>query len=131
LERPLNPKLWSVALRFRNSELPRFLPFCKVFPISRKANSMAVFLVTYDLVKEKSGFDYKPLTDELKKQGGVRSHLSEWLISLDNTPQQVFDHFNQFIDKNDRLMVNRISERPTWNIGLKGTREFIDKHFPI
>ena len=91
---------------------------------------MAVFLVTYDLVKETSSFDYKPLIDALEELGGVKSHLSEWLIELDNPAQQVFDHFDQFTDNNDRLMVNRVVERPTWNIGLKGTQAFIDAHFP-
>jgi len=91
---------------------------------------MTVFLVSYDLVREDSSYDYTPLTDSLKELGAVRSHLSEWLISLDNTTKAVFDHFRQFVDANDRLMVIEISKRPVWNIGLKGTKAFIDAHFP-
>lgn len=91
---------------------------------------MTVFTVTYDLVAEKSGYDYKPLLDSLKELGGVKTHLSEWLIALDCTAKVTFNHFRQFVDENDRLMVIEVFERPVWNVGLVGTRAFIDAHFP-
>jgi hypothetical protein len=91
---------------------------------------MAVFLISYDLIREDTSFDYVALGDELKRLGAVRSHFSEWLASLNNTAEEVFDHFATFIDSNDRLMVIKITERPSWNTGLKGTRAFIDEHFP-
>jgi hypothetical protein len=92
---------------------------------------MAVFLITYDLVAEDSGYDYKPLLARLRELGGVRSHLSEWLIALNgDTQKTTYDHFRQYMDENDRLMVIEVTKRPAWNVGLQGTRAFIDAHFP-
>lgn len=91
---------------------------------------MSVYLVTYDLVRENSSHDYGPLLARLRELGGVRTHLSEWLIELNgDTQQTVFDHFQEYIDGNDRLMVIEVTKRPVWNSGLKGTQAFIDAHF--
>jgi len=92
---------------------------------------MAVFLLSYDIAEEDSD-EYQPLWDSLKELGGVKTLLSEWYLDLNNTQDQVYDHFVSFIDKKkDRLLVIRVTERPSWNLGLKGTKDFIDKHFPV
>ncbi len=91
---------------------------------------MAVFLISYDLVKETSSHDYKPLWAELKRLGGVKTQLSAWYASLDNTAKQVRDHLMPYIDSNDRLLVIEVTKKPAWNVGLQGTRAFIQRHFP-
>jgi hypothetical protein len=66
---------------------------------------MSVYLLAYDLVKEKKNaeHDYQILWDELKRLEAHRTQLSVWLISVDNTPQELLEHFKGFVDYNDRL----------------------------
>lgn len=90
---------------------------------------MAYFLVSYDLVKEQSSFDYQPLWDELDRLGGVKTLLSEYLLEADNTAQEVVNHLKQFIDSNDRLMAVEFIKRPAYTYALKGTNAWISERF--
>ena len=71
---------------------------------------MSVYLLSYDLVEEKKNakIDYEKLWAELKRLGAHRTQLSVWLISLNNTPSEVVDHFRKFVDYNDRLWATKI-----------------------
>lgn len=91
---------------------------------------MAVFLISYDLVKENSSHDYEPLWTELKRLSAVRTQLSAWYADLSNTQEQVYSHFLPYVDSNDRLSVIEVMQKPSWNNGLKGTRDFITAQFP-
>ncbi|TFI58418.1 CRISPR-associated protein Cas2 [Sphingomonas parva] len=90
---------------------------------------MAVFLITYDLVAEKSGHDYEPLWEELGRVDAVKSQLSAWLLAANNTQKEVLDHFRTFVDDDDRLMVIQVSKKPSFSKALKGTNAFLDEHF--
>ena len=90
---------------------------------------MAYFVISYDLVKEKSGFDYGPLTTELKGLDAVRTELSVWYLDTANTAQEVYNHLKPFVDSDDRLMVVEFSKKPAWGNALKGTRDWVDARF--
>jgi hypothetical protein len=92
-------------------------------------NDMALFVVSYDLMKEKSGYDYGPLGKELTRIGEVKTLLSVWYVDLDNTAQEVYDHIMTYLDDNDRLMVVEFSKKPAWGKALQGTRDWISAHF--
>ncbi|UXT64143.1 CRISPR-associated protein Cas2 [Agrobacterium tumefaciens] len=92
---------------------------------------MPPFIVTYDLVKEESSDAYRPLIDDLKKRGAQRYQASCWLVSLDNTAEEVYDHYNAMLDDNDKLMVSEL----TWNHkqarNFKGTNDWIKNNPPV
>lgn len=88
---------------------------------------MALFAVSYDLVKRK---DYQTLWDEFTRLGGQKVLNSMYLIELDNTAREVVDHFSQYIDEDDRLMAIEFSEKPRFTKALAGTGAWITKHFP-
>jgi hypothetical protein len=71
---------------------------------------MSVYLLAYDLVKEKknTSHDYQVLWDELERLKAHRTEYSAWLVNLNNTPQEVVEHFRQFIDENDRLWTTKL-----------------------
>jgi hypothetical protein len=52
------------------------------------------------------------------------------MLANDASQKAVYDHFLPFVHKDDRLMVIRVYDRPNWNNGLLGTRDFIDLHWP-
>jgi hypothetical protein len=90
---------------------------------------MGVYLITYDLVKEKTGHDYEPLWAELESLGCVRTQLSAWLADLNNTQKEIYDHFLPYMDSNDRLMVLEVTKKPNWSVGLRGTKDFLEAKF--
>ena len=69
--------------------------------------NMKVFFVDYDLRKEK---DYKTLTDELERLGGIRVLKSLWSLKLADTITCaiVRDHLKRFIDKDDGIIVSEV-----------------------
>ena len=90
---------------------------------------MAVFLISYDMVNEDTSHDYGPLWARLRELGCVKTQLSAWYGDLNNTAREVLDHFKTYLDEDDRMMVIEVTKKPAWNLGLKGTKAFIDSHF--
>ncbi len=45
---------------------------------------MGLFLVSYNLVKEKSGYDYKPLIRALEELAAVRTQWSVWYVDAES-----------------------------------------------
>lgn len=88
---------------------------------------MACYTVGYDLVKRK---DYPELISALEEIGAVKCLLSQWLVESDSSAKVVYDYLVQHIDSDDRLMVFKFETKPTWNVGLKGTKAWIDARFP-
>lgn len=68
---------------------------------------MKIFFVDYDLRQEK---DYKTLTDELVRLGGIRVLKSLWSLKLadTNTCVIVRDHLKKFMDKDDGIIVSEV-----------------------
>ncbi len=90
---------------------------------------MANYLVIYDLVNKKSEPEYQTLWDELKRLGAHRTQYSAWLVSLNNTPKEVVDHFKQFVHADDRIMVTRVrpSEHHYVN-AIGGTNKWFEQN---
>lgn len=90
---------------------------------------MAVFVVSYDLRKESSSFDYEPLYSELARLEAQKVNYSLWLINVDNTAREVVDHFKQFLDENDRLWASAVDRgRYSFVNARKGTNSWLSEN---
>ena len=69
---------------------------------------MNLYIVSYDLLTP--GRNYEPLYSELLRLGATRVLLSQWLVGSPATAMQLRDHFWQYMDPNDRLLVNAIDQ---------------------
>ena len=88
---------------------------------------MALFAVSYDLVKNK---DYQELWDEMKRLGAHKALLSLYLLNLSNEePDEVRDHFANFIDSDDRLLVIKLTDASASRC-FKGTNAWIEANCP-
>ncbi len=77
---------------------------------------MALYFLTYDLRKER---DYQILRDELKNFRAVQVLESTWCFNSFNTsPRRLRDHFKQFIDSNDGLLVDESVDWATYNTNV-------------
>jgi hypothetical protein len=88
---------------------------------------MALFAVSYDLVSKR---DYQPLWDEMERLKGQKAVLSLYLLALSNEdPKEVLDHFAQFIDGDDRLLVIKLTDAASLRC-FKGTSAWITANCP-
>lgn len=79
---------------------------------------MALYLISYDLIKQK---DYTKLIDELKRLSAEKILLSAWKADLNNTPSEVFNYFKNFIDNDDRLVVIKFDKNDLKHRSLLGS----------
>lgn len=91
---------------------------------------MGLFLVSYDLAKEKSSHDYGPLTDALKELDSVRTQWSAWYVDSASDETTIYNYLFQFMDSNDRLMVLAVLQKPVWGNAFQGTRDMVARYFP-
>ncbi|MBD7962121.1 hypothetical protein [Comamonas avium] len=70
---------------------------------------MALYFLEYDLVKQKN---YQPLYDELERLNAKKHLLSAWSFKGQHSgaSEAWRDHFRQFIDADDRLMVSEVTD---------------------
>lgn len=69
---------------------------------------MALYFVEYELRNERN---YPKITKELESFGAVRVLNSYWCFNRFNTTsQELRDHFKQFIDKDDAIMVTEVTD---------------------
>lgn len=74
---------------------------------------MALYFLSYDLVK---GKDYDKIYKELEKFNALRVLESVWCFKRFNTSSKdLRDHFKNFIDNDDRLLVNESLDWATFN----------------
>ena len=73
------------------------------------------YSISYDL--QAPGKNYEKLWEELLRLGGKRVLDSHWVLRRNNTtPAAIRDHFRQYIDSNDRLMVIGFEDSwASWN----------------
>jgi hypothetical protein len=77
---------------------------------------MALMLVTYDLTGASSD-DYKDLFGELKKCKGWWHYLeSSWIVSTDQTADELWDRLEPHVKTRDHVLVVRIDgqDRQGW-----------------
>lgn len=92
---------------------------------------MPPFIVTYDLVKEETSEDYKPLIKDLKDRGAHRYQFSSWLVNLNNTADEVHAHYRALLDSNDKLMVSELTRNHAQDLNFKGTNQWIKDNPPV
>jgi hypothetical protein len=63
---------------------------------------MPTFVISYDLNKQKN---YQKLWDELKRLACVRALESVWVGNITGTAESVKNHFTQFVDGDDSILV--------------------------
>lgn len=75
---------------------------------------MALYFLTYDLHQGQRS-DYQKLYNELRRIRAVRILDSTWCFSINDTDiVSLRDHFSNFIDVRDRLIVSRIGESDSY-----------------
>lgn len=87
---------------------------------------MALFAISYDLIKRK---DYPKLWEEFERLGAHKPLRSLYLASLNNTAAEVRDHFQQFIDDDDMLIVIEFNKKPAFSKARQGTNDWINENF--
>ena len=87
---------------------------------------MAYFMINYDLNRDK---DYTTLIDELKRLGAAKSALSSWFVELGNTTVEVRNHFLQYVDDDDILIVTKFETKPRYTRMLSGGHNWINERF--
>lgn len=73
--------------------------------------------ISYDL--REPGRNYEPLWTELKRFGAVRVLDSDWVLTSDHGCDVLRDHFLQFMDSNDGLLVTKVETWAAKGIGIK------------
>lgn len=87
---------------------------------------MALFSVTYDLIKDK---DYDALIGRLEELDTVKVQFSQWFLAANNTASEIKDHLAHYVDDDDKLMIVEFSKRPQFTKAIKGTNDWLNKHF--
>lgn len=87
---------------------------------------MAYFSITYQLNEKK---DYPKLWDEFDRLNAVKVQNSQYFIDLDNTTKEVKNHFAEFVDEDDLLMVVKFTIRPQFTKAKKGTNDWLNSKF--
>jgi hypothetical protein len=71
---------------------------------------MSVLLISYDLGSSETSNDYQDLIKKIKSYGGyAKPEYSLWLITTDKLTSTVRDELKQYMDKNDKLLVMRVT----------------------
>ena len=74
---------------------------------------MYTFFLSYDLRNDR---DYKSFYDELSSYKAVKMLDSCWFLNKRNTDaSSLRDHFRQFLDSDDRLLVSRADGWAAYN----------------
>lgn len=74
---------------------------------------MALYFIEYDLRKQRN---YQALYNELASFGAVRILESLWCFNRVNTTAAgLRDHFRQFIDSDDGIILSEVSNWASWN----------------
>tara|TARA_R110000851_G_scaffold270099_1_gene422754 strand:- start:135 stop:416 length:282 start_codon:yes stop_codon:yes gene_type:complete len=91
---------------------------------------MAIFVISYDLINESGSADYEPLWKALRERGCHRTQDSVWLGNFNNGAKVVHDHFKQYLDSDDRLMVSELTKIHWFSNACGGTNEWLKNNPP-
>lgn len=92
---------------------------------------MASYLVGYDLLKDRSDHDYRPLGEELHRLGAHKTQLSLWLVPISKTAKELHDHLQAFVDINDRLWVTEVVKNKFYSNAISGTNDWMKENPPV
>lgn len=85
-----------------------------MLPALFNGENMASYMIGYDL--NRPGQDYKDLIEEIKKVGSDWWHCldSTWIVKTDKTATQIRDRLKPHIDRNDELLVAKLTGEAAW-----------------
>jgi len=69
------------------------------------------------------------LWDEFERLGALKVQNSQYFLEANNTTAEIKNHFADFIDDDDMLMVVKFSTRPSFTKALAGTNDWINTRF--
>lgn len=79
-----------------------------------------LYMISYDLMKP--GQSYDPLDQRITALNGKRILLSQWVIPYlgtlmtpPPTANQLWTDLRRYVDQNDRLMVNELTQNMEWS----------------
>lgn len=87
---------------------------------------MAFFLLTYDLNKNK---DYTRLIDEIERFDSGKAALSAYFVAAQGNAEQVKEHFKNFVDSDDILVVVEFEKRPRAAVMYQEGIDWVRRHF--
>lgn len=73
---------------------------------------MSTYMVGYDL--NKRGQDYDALIEAIKTYHWWHCLDSTWIIKTSDTPLQIRDRLQQYVDSNDGLLVIEVNRNAAW-----------------
>ena len=71
-----------------------------------------LYMISYDLVAP--GRDYRALDERITSLAGRRILESQWLLTHTASCSDIWQDLYRFIDPNDRLLVNEMTNMATW-----------------
>jgi hypothetical protein len=83
-------------------------------------STTSMFVVSYDLLAP--GRDYQKLYEALRAVRAERVLESVWMLKGTYTAVQLREHFTQFIDANDRLLVAQVGDWAGWRLRIDPNR---------
>jgi 6-phosphogluconate dehydrogenase (decarboxylating) len=94
-----------------------------------KESDILVYLITYDLIKERSSTDYEKLFLRIKSLGSYIHPLkSVWLVdTIHTTAKSVYETLTPALDENDLILVTDIGKNQ-YGILPRGSWDWIDQH---
>jgi len=94
---------------------------------------VTLYLISYDLRKERTSADYKLVHDRLRAFATYCWPLwSVWIIKSDATPKQILDYLVQSpgVDDNDGFIVMALTGGADWRrVDTKSTADWLNKFF--
>ncbi|MDG1286678.1 MAG: hypothetical protein P8P30_03830 [Rickettsiales bacterium] len=85
---------------------------------------MPFYAITYDLNNEKN---YPKIQKEFEKLNSHKAAYSFYLVKNTASTKQMLEHFKQFVDEDDTLVVVRIDDVESYR-PLKGTNDWIKQN---
>lgn len=87
---------------------------------------MSVYIVTYDLHKGATPFDYERLVTLIKEEGSWAClGSSAYLVESEQSAKQLRDHYNEVLTEEDMLYVGIVQAPAAWHGYSKEVSDWI------
>jgi len=72
--------------------------------------SIMIYLVTYSLKQEPNHFDYHKFYDYIESHDGAFLSDSAYIITSEQTPEEIYDAVSHFIDPEDWVLIAALTK---------------------
>ena len=87
---------------------------------------MSVYIVTYDLHKDATPFDYERLLKLIKEEGSWAClGSSSYLVESEQSARQLRDHYKEVLVEEDMLYVGMVEATAAWHGYSKEVSDWI------